>query len=60
MSGELAKKPLLSNTLWRFGRICPENACAQESGFVNHRFASVSNQLLKAFPGAAADAACRP
>jgi hypothetical protein len=47
MNSSVAKKPLRSNILRRFGRICPENACIGESGFVNHGEVSVPNQFVE-------------
>jgi hypothetical protein len=49
MKSVVAKKPLPGSILGRFGRICPENACMGESGFVNHGEVSVPNQFVEAF-----------
>jgi hypothetical protein len=47
MNANVAEKPLLHNTLRRFERICPENACVEESGFVNHSAVTVPNQFVQ-------------
>src|SRR5277367_1080719 len=47
MSTAVAKNSLSRNILRRFARICPRNACAGESGFVNHSAVSVPNQVVK-------------
>jgi hypothetical protein len=56
----VAKKPLPSNILRRFARICPENACMEESGFVNHRVVTVPNQFVEGVFQRRAAAAGRP
>jgi hypothetical protein len=46
MKLNVAKKSLPGNILRRFARICPDNACAVESGFVNHSAFIVPNQFV--------------
>jgi len=45
MNGIVAKKPLSSSILRRFGLHSPANACTEESGFVNH-VRIVSNRFV--------------